>query len=287
MPMIRSLLGAWALIASTMAIAAPYRGPIIDAHAHIRTGENDATAADHPQGTARIRALDAKAGIGRSALIVIAGGGPDAVRKKNDALLAAVAADPTHFYPVASVHPADGDAAITELVRLGQAGVRIIKLHPNAQEFDVSDPAVARVTAKCGALGMAVLFDSYDPFDPGQIGKFVKLAMSQPKTRFILAHMGFTRFRETMVFALFGKLGAARNVWFDTSAIAVTYADTPMRAELVATMRKIGMDRMIFGSDWPVYAPAEALTAVRSLGLSATEEKMVMHDNIAMLAGLR
>jgi uncharacterized protein len=267
--------------------AAPYRGPIIDAHAHLRTGESDATGPDHPQGTARVRGLDAHAGIAKTALIVIAGGGPEAVRRKNDALLAAVAADPAHFYAVASVHPADGEAALAELARLQRAGVKMIKLHPNAQEFDVADPAVARVTARCGELGMAVLFDSYDPFDPGQIGKFVKLAMSQPKTRFVLAHMGFTRFRETMVFALFGKLGAARNVWFDTSAIAVTYADTPMRAELVATMRKIGMDRIIFGSDWPVYTPTEALAAVHQLGLTAAEEKKVFHDNIAALVALR
>jgi uncharacterized protein len=205
------------------------------------------------------------------------------VRAKNDALLAAVAADPTHFYAVASVHPADGDAAIAELERLAARGVKFIKLHPNSQELDIADPAVAKISEKCGALGMTVLFDSYDPFDPKQVGKFLKLTMSQPKTRFILAHMTFTRFREAMVFAMVPKLGGARNVWFDTSAIATTYANSPVKAELVWTMRQIGMDRILFGSDWPVDSPAAALTAARQLGLTAAEQKLVFHDNIAGL----
>ena len=142
------------------------------------------------------------AGISRSALIVIAGGGPAAVQAKNNALLQAVAANPQRYFAIASVHPADGDAALAELDRLAAQGVRFIKLHPNSQEFDVADPAVARIAAHCGKLGMTVLFDSYDPFDPGQIGKFLKLTMSQPGTRFILAHMGYVRFRETMVWSL-------------------------------------------------------------------------------------
>jgi uncharacterized protein len=271
------------LLAAPALAEAPYRGPIIDAHAHLRTGDNDAIAPTQFKGTIGLRALDAAAGISQSALIVIAGGGPDAVRTKNDALLAVVAADPVHFYPVASVHPADGDAAMAELERLASRGVKFIKLHPNSQEFDVTDPAVARVTEKCGALGMTVLFDSYDPFDPGQVGKFLKLTMSQPKTRFTLAHMTFTRFREAMVFAMVKKMGAARNVWFDTSAIAVAYVDSPAQAELVWTMRQIGMDRMIFGSDWPVDTPGAALAAVRRLGLTAAEQKAVLHDNIASL----
>ncbi len=261
----------------------PYRGPIIDAHAHLRTGDSDAMSPAHSKGTTGLRALDAAAGISKSALIVIAGGGPDAVRAKNDALLAVVAADPAHFYAVASVHPADGDAAMAEIERLAARGVKFIKLHPNSQEFDIADPAVAKVTEKCGALGMTVLIDSYDPFDPKQVGKFLKLTMSQPKTRFILAHMTFTRFREVMVFAMVPKLGGARNVWFDTSAIAITYAESPVKAELVWTMRQVGMDRMIFGSDWPVDSPAAALAAARKLGLTAAEQKLVFHDNIAGL----
>jgi uncharacterized protein len=85
---------------------------------------------------------------------------------------------------------------------------------------------------------------------------------------------------------LIRRLGMADNVWFDISAIAPTYADSPVQAELVWTMRKVGIDRILFGSDWPVYTPSEAITAVRHLGLTEIEQRKVFHDNAAQLLGV-
>lgn len=78
----------------------------------------------------------------------------------------------------------------------------------------------------------------------------------------------------------------ADNVWFDISAIATTFAGSPVQAELVWTMRKVGMNRILFGSDWPVYTPKEAEAAVRHLGLTAVEQRQVFHDNAAQLLRL-
>jgi uncharacterized protein len=268
---------------SAAAPASTYRGPIIDAHAHVRLGEDDWTKSDQPKGVAALRDLDEKAGVARSALIVIGFGDPASVRAKNDAVIALSSSDPAHFYPVASVNPDNGDASLAELDRVAGLGVKIIKLYPSAQEFDIANPVIAKITQRCGERGMAVLFDSFDPFDAAQVGKFVKLTMSQPGTKFILAHMTFARFRETITFSMLRRMNAGNNVWFDLSAIATTYAGSPMQAELVWTIRKIGTDRMIFGSDWPLYSPAEALAATRKLGMSVSEQRQVFHDNISSL----
>jgi uncharacterized protein len=265
------------------ASAQSYRGPITDAHAHLRLGDNDWIRPDQPKGVVALRQLDAAAGIERSALIVIGFGTPAEVRAKNDAVIAAAAADPKHFYAVASVNPDNGDAALAELDRLAARGIKMIKLHPNSQEFDVADPRITKIAQRCGAHGMTVLFDSYNPLDPGQIGKLIKLSVSQPKTRFVLAHMAFSQFRETMAFATLKKLGGPKNVWFDTSVIATAYGTSPVRDELVWTMRQVGMDRIIFGSDWPVDTPGAALAAARQLGLTFAEQRQVFHDNIAEL----
>jgi uncharacterized protein len=280
--------GVGALVtAATIACVPSYRGPIIDAHAHLRTTDNDGVSESQPLGTAALRLLDQAAAVNKSALIVIARGGPEATRAGNDAVIKAAAADPQHFYAVASVDPGDGDSALAELDRLSGLGVKIIKLHPNTQAFDVADPAVARIAERCGQRQLTVLFDSYNPFDPGQIGKFIKLALAQPDTRFVLAHMAFSQFRELSVFAMLRKLGRIANVWFDISAVAVMYARSPVAAELVWTMRAVGIDRVVFGSDWPVDTPAVAVAAVRSLGLDANESKRVFHDNIAELLQAR
>jgi uncharacterized protein len=264
-----------------------YKGPIIDAHAHLRLTEADGLTPSQPIGTDALRALDDTAGVSKSALIVIARQGqPQKTRQQNDAVLAASTASPSHFYPVVSVHPADKQAALDELDRVSKLGAKEVKLHPNTQNFDVSDPDVGTIVEKCGELNLVVLFDSYKPWDASEMGKFLLLAVQHPKTKIVLAHMGFSHFREAVSFELIRRLGMADNVWFDISAIAPTYAGSPVQPELVWTMRKVGINHILFGSDWPVYTPAEAIKAVRALGLTQAEQKQIFHDNAAELLKL-
>lgn len=282
----RALLRFGCGVCCVSGCATAYRGPVIDTHAHVRLGESDALRPTHPIGVSALRALDDAAGVTRSALIVIAASDDmPATRRKNDALIAAAASVPDRFYPIASVHPFDGDSALVELARLAARGVREIKLHPNSQEFDVADPRVARMTARCGELGLVVLFDAYNPLDPAQMGKLLRLSMQQPKTQFIFAHMGYSGFRELLAFGVLRKLDAPRNVWFDVSAIAVALAESPMRPELVWTMRHIGMDRMLFGSDWPVDEPSVARHAIPRLRLTKDEQRQLLYENAVALLG--
>lgn len=281
-------LSAVALLASAAQADAGYHGPIIDAHAHIRFTDDDALKADQGKGTAPIAEIDDAAGVTQSALIVIARAGQmDRTRAQNDAVIAAAKASGGRFYPVASVHPADGAAAMAELDRMAAAGVKVIKLHPNTQNFDVADPTVAAVVQHCGEKGLIVLFDSYKPWDLSEMGKFLVLAVTHPQAKLILAHMGFSTFREAIMYAQLPKLGMAQNVYFDLSAIAVIYANSPVQPELVWTIRKVGVSHFLFGSDWPVDTPAVAEQAVRDMGFTADEQKMIFHDNAARLIGLR
>ena len=282
-----SLLTAM-LGASAAQADAGYHGPIVDVHAHIRFTDTDAVTSDQAKGTAPIAAVDDPAGVTQSALIVIARAGQmDKTRAQNDAVIAAAKASGGRFYPVASVHPADGVDAMAELDRMAAAGVKVIKLHPNTQNFDVSDPAVAAIVQHCGEKGLVILFDSYKPWDLSEMGKFLLLAATHPETRLILAHMGLSSFRETITFAQLRKLGIGQNVYFDVSAIAVLYANSPIQPELVWTIRTIGVEHFLFGSDWPVDTPATAERAVRDLGFTADEQKRIFHDNAARLIGLR
>jgi uncharacterized protein len=121
------------------------------------------------------------------------------------------------------------------------------------------------------------------------MGKLLLLSLQHPHTRFILAHVGFSYFREALAFGLVeNKLQlASRNVWFDVSVIAVAYANSPVAAELVWTLRQVGMDRVLFGSDWPVDTPGRAAEAVRQLGFTPEEQRRVFHDNAADLLGIK
>lgn len=262
-----------------------YEGPIIDLHTHVL--ENDggplASQGTRPLHIAAMRA----AGIGRSIVLPIAPQGDLAkTRTLNDFTLAFAQANPDRVIPFASVHPDDGPAAFAELARAAQAGAKGLKLHPNTQRFDVSSPAVAALVDKAAELKLPVIFDAYSPFDADEIGKFVKLAITHPTARFILAHMGGPRFPELIVFWILPKYGIPRNVWFDLSAAAPLYARSPYQEQFVFICRKVGVDRVLFGSDFPFFQPTEALAAVRALGFTAEEQRQILYANAsALLAG--
>lgn len=274
--------------ASRPPIVARYDGPIIDVHAHLRTGADDGLAPSQPEGTAALRALEQAAGVTRAGLIVIARAGAiEDTRRRNDAVIAAARDSDGFFFAVASVHPADGEAALAELDRVAAAGVRMIKLHPNTQRFALDAPELAAVVDRAAALGLVLLFDAYSPFDADQIGKFLMLAVQHPTARIVLAHLGAVRFHELAVFGMVRRFAwYPNNVWFDLSVVAAFYADSPYRDELTWVIRAVGIDHVLFGSDWPVDDPALAVDAVRRLGLDAAEQRKVFHDNAASLLRL-
>ena len=54
----------------------------------------------------------------------------------------------------------------------------------------------------------------------------------------------------------------------DLSAIAVLYQDSPEKETLIWYLRKLGMDHVLFGSDFPVFTSEKTLAAIRQYGLS-------------------
>ncbi|MEY4547321.1 MAG: Amidohydrolase, partial [Pseudomonadota bacterium] len=47
-----------------------------------------------------------------------------------------------------------------------------------------------------------------------------------------------------------------------------------------------GVDRILFGSDYPLLAPEKAVAEVHALGFDPSEERSIFHDNAAALFGL-
>ncbi len=52
-------------------------------------------------------------------------------------------------------------------------------------------------------------------------------------------------------------------------------------------LRKVGTDRLIFGSDYPLDDPLGAIQAVGQLGFAEPELQAILHDNAAGLLGQR
>jgi uncharacterized protein len=259
---------------------------LFDVHVHLHAGEKslgDYTA----QNATDKMVVDGSAimwfGGGHQALQ----GNPASIRTSNDAVIA-WAAKNDKLIPVATVHPYDGDAALAELQRVAARGIKVLKIHPHTQKFDAADPRVLALVRRAGELNVIVLMDNAS-IVPGDCEKLFNLALEAPKTKFIFAHMGALSFRFWNILALARTAENlfAENIYFDLSGTAVLAADSPIEDEFVWTLRNVGVEHVLFGSDYPQISVAKTLGALERLGLTAAEQKAIRYENARKLFGLK
>lgn len=260
-------------------------GPVFDMHVHLREGE---TSWRKFEAEAREAGID----LGGAAVMWFGGphqapaGKPADIRAGNDGVIALAARNPK-VVPVATVHPYDGQAALDELARVAARGIKVLKLHSHTQRFDVSDPRVLSLVAKAGELGVTVLMDNAAIL-PGDCQKLFNLAAQAQKTRFIFAHMGAAEFRFWNILKLartadgFGM----NNVNFDISGPVQLFADSPLEAEFIWTLRNVGVDSVLLGSDYPQLTLKSAIDALEKLDLTPEEKAAIRIGNARRLFGL-
>jgi predicted TIM-barrel fold metal-dependent hydrolase len=73
------------------------------------------------------------------------------------------------------------------------------------------------------------------------------------------------------------------NVYFDISAIVVLAADSPIETEFVWTLRNVGVDRVLLGSDYPQFSLTQTLDALDRLDLTEDETAKIRHLNARQL----
>jgi predicted TIM-barrel fold metal-dependent hydrolase len=188
----------------------------------------------------------------------------------------------------ATVHPYDGNAALAEVARVAGLGFKVLKLHPHTQQFDPADPRVLTLVTRPGALGLIVLMDNFNIL-PEDSEKLFNLALQAPKTKFIFAHLGGMNFRFWNVIraARTAKGLYADNIYFDIAGTTVLLKDSPINDEFVWTIRGVGVDHVLLGSDYPQFTLSDTLAAFEKLSLTIEEKRKICYENAQALFGLK
>lgn len=196
-----------------------------------------------------------------------------------------VRAHPSRLSAFATLHPGDGlDAALDELKRARDDGlIGVGELSPHSVGWAMNNPVLSAVLQRAGEWGMPVNLhvtetDSRDY--PGKVetplSDFVAVAQAHPQTDFILAHWG-------------GRLplvldeSLPPNVWFDTAATPLLY-DQAIWRKFVA---KVGAERVLFGSDFPLnlYPSIDAEPNMTRLVAEVHRSELTAAQLKAILAG--
>ncbi len=143
-----------------------------------------------------------------------------------------------------------------ELDRLRKAGIHGLKFHPDFQGFFLDDPKFYRLMEMIGEEWTLMIHvgDRLPPEkNPSCPKKVAKLRRAFPKPRIIAAHLGGFSHWKYVVENLAGM-----DVYLDTSS-SLSFIDD-------ATLRDIithhPTDRLLFGSDYPLFDPGDEIRLV-------------------------
>ena len=258
--------------------------PTFDLHVHLRNGAESIEEYE-AQVTSAKRQVTAFGGMWFGGSHQALQGDVEHTRAQNDALIALASKHPK-MLPIATVHPYDGQAALDELKRVSGRRVKVLKLHPHTQKFDVADSRVLTLVQEAGALGVVVLMDNANII-AGDSEHLFNLAVRAPRTTFVFAHMGGLNFRfwNTLALARTAKDFFMDNIYFDISGIVVLAADSPIEEEFVWTLRNIGIDHVLLGSDYPQFSLSQTLDALERLNLDESEKAKIRYTNARRLLG--
>ena len=199
----------------------------------------------------------------------------DQVRHIN-AYTAQIVAEYTPFEGFGAYHAAVEDPA-AELEALEALKLRGVKLHPDIQQFAIDDP---RLFPMYEALGdrLPVMLHCGDPrYDYSHPQRLKRLLHLFPKLRVIGAHMGgWELFDEAF------ELLHSENCYLDISSSRMFMTPEKMRR----LIQGYGADRLLFGTDFPLWSLRDEVEAFKALGLSAEEEaKITWRNAMALLPG--
>ncbi len=156
-----------------------------------------------------------------------------------------------------------------------------IKLHPDLQGEAVDSSRLFPVYEKMAAYGMRLYLhvgDDRPTMDTSSPERVARVAEAFPDLILCAAHLGGYRVWDRAETALMGRY---ENVWYDCSSTLFS-----MDAERGRALIELcGVDRVMFGSDYPAVSPVQAVADFDRLGFGEDARKAVLHDNLLRFLG--
>ena len=196
---------------------------------------------------------------------------PKQVKSINEFIARTVGEGEGRFTGLGTLHPDSADLA-GDVQHILELGLRGVKMHPDIQAFRIDDERCQKIYALCQEHRLPVLLhtgdDRYDYSNPNRL--LPMLEKFQDLT-FIGAHLaGYSIWEEAC-----DKLGHAPNLYVDCSSSF--FRLSAEKAEEL--MHRWGADRVLFGTDYPMWAADKELATLLSMHFTAEEFRKILWDN--------
>lgn len=211
----------------------------------------------------------------RRACVHVAATTPAQVIPANNWAIALLRDQPA-FIPFGTIHP-NLPGFEAELDRLEAAGIQGIKLHADFQGFRLDDSALKPILEAMQGRFTALFHvgDRLPPRDnPSCPAKLAAIRRDFPGLTIIAAHLGgWFHWRESLEHL------AGADVYLDTSSCLEFIPDDLLRAIL----DRHPPERVLFGSDYPLYDPGQEITRLRQrLDLTDTAIERLLGNGLEL-----
>ena len=186
-----------------------------------------------------------------------------------------------NLVPFINLDPLMDESTMTAEIRekVNNQGAKGIKLHPASQSFFPNDHRLWPAYQTAQQMGLPIISHSgtfATPIQYAQPKHFEEVLASFPGLTLVMAHLGMGFFDEAISLAK-----TYSNLQFDCCAIINTTegGDRFSDAGLTALIREIGVERVMFGSDFPWFDPALAAERLLRLDFSEQEKRLLLAEN--------
>jgi hypothetical protein len=240
-----------------------------------------------------VRALELLAemdenGVDKSVIFGFPWQSPELFKMHNDCILEAVQRHPDRLIGFGCFDPASSEAAkeAERCLDAGLAGIGELAFYQSGIEEE-SLTRLAPVMDICRERGRPVLIHTNEPVGhhypgktPHTLAQIYRLVGRFPENIIVLAHWGGGLF----FFNLLKKevKDRLKKVYFDTAASPFLYDPEIYRIAI----QVLGVDKILFGSDYPLLAQRRYFKEMEQAGISRQEHALICGLNAARLLGL-
>ena len=191
--------------------------------------------------------------------------------------------------PAGTIYPLAKD--VCDVVQmLYDEGIRLLKIHPSIELYDIAAPEARACYAKAEELGM--IFDYHTGPHGTRLSlacpeKFDDLAFDFPQLRLIFEHLGGRPYFQEFAAVLAGHpkrcFGGLTSIY---NAGDYLWYIAPFIKEMI---KGLGAHKFIFGLDFPwnsVEATRRDLEFIHSLDISTADRALILGGNLANLLGM-
>lgn len=176
----------------------------------------------------------------------------------------------SEFYGFGSMHAAYANK-IDELERMVSLGLRGVKIHPDTQQYNMDDRRMDEVYDYLSQKELPILIHCGDyRYNFSHPKRLANILDKFPKLTVIAAHFGGWSMHDLALEYL-----KDRNCYLDTSS-SFTTTGLVRAKELI---RIYGAERILFGTDFPMWNLKDELENMEKMKLTNGEYELILHKN--------